>query len=454
MGPIVPDEVPSTEKIDRTVDDVKEDEPPDKKRIIRLRGYIENENFMMYGKGLKKREYIPLSGLFVPVRYNQYTLNKVELHGLLDLFIGDDSIHVRGVLHGYLYPAQNGSGYPANRLLPNEVYLKWLTRHVELKAGRQVIHWGSPEWFCSNSFFEPIDYSELFFKDEDESRLGMTALSVKILHEKVSLQLVCVPVPETTVMPGTSSPWGIRFPPVRNAIPVVYNSGRPHAAMNAYGISFGGRLSAFAGPVTVALSGFRGTDRDALIVPTVIPAVGPQFVEIIEPKWRPVTAIGADMTVSEGHFSLYCAAMYAPNKNSVSGPRISLLKPYTIRTEHYATATAGTSWHTDGNGISLAVEGTRSFYLRHAGRYLMPLVSNMLAARIEKRLFSGLVVLRMQGIMPTDVHGYLLMPMAGLRFPFGLSIEVEGGIFGGSRDDFTGSYSGRDIIRTRLRYQF
>ncbi len=423
----------------------------EKKNIWELSGYVESENFIMPAKGLKKSECLYLSGQVLEVRRNQHLFNKVEAHGYLDFRVGTDTIHARAAAHGYLYPSGNEAEYLKNRLQVNELYLRWLTKHTDLKIGTQTIRWGTADAINPTSFFTPLDLREVLFKDEDEMYTGVHALSLSLLLGDFSLQLVCAPIASATLLPGTNSPWYVKLPK-QHHVPLHYYYRAPAIPKNGANISYGGRFSGSVSIVDFSFSAYRGIDRDVLLLPYA-DLSGPLPTVYVTPKYRNLTCFGSDLAVAVSDVTLQAEAAYSFNKNAVTGPDLRSVRFAGIDTTHYLNMAAGLNWLIDGEDFNLTVEFNKSIYLVRPHRFIDPLISDIFVARIEKKFFDGALYFRLQGIMSLDLD-FLVMPLAGYDFRNGLIIEAEGGIFGGRDDTLFGSYNSRDILRVRARYSF
>ncbi|MBN1496666.1 MAG: hypothetical protein JXA07_07850 [Spirochaetes bacterium] len=425
--------------------------PGEGEKLWELSGYIESENFIMFGRGLKKSEYLVVSGAPVKVERNQHLINKAETHGYLDLRVGNDTIHARAAVHGYVYPTGNEAEYLRNRVLANELYLRWLTAHTDLKIGTQTIRWGTADVINPTSYFTPMDLREVFFKDEDEMFLGVHAVSLSLLFGDYSLQLVCAPIASATLLPSTFSPWYVRLAK-RHHLPLYYYYRAPDIPKSGANICYGGRFSGTASIVDFSFSAYRGIDRDVLLAPAV-DLRGPLTTVYVMPRYRNLTCFGFDIAVATGDVTLQAEAAYSFNKNGVTEPDTGRASFSGIEPAHYLNVAAGLNWLVDGEDFNITLEINKSMYLVRPHRFIDPLISNLVIARVEKKFFNGSLCVRLQGMMTLDLD-FLLMPSIGYDFRNGLLIEAEGGIFGGSDDTLFGSYNSRDIMRVRAKYQF
>ncbi len=421
-------------------------------RLWSISGYIESENFLMPGKGLKKKEYVYVSGLPLMIMRNEEPVNKVEAHGYLDFKVGTDTIHARSAIHGYLYPVGNETWHPPHRLTVNELYIKWLTMHTSLKIGKQIIKWGTADFMNPTSYFSPLDLREILFKDENELSLGVHAVSLAFLFGDFSLELVCVPIPTATLLPGNSSPWHLKMPDLNNGVPIHFHHRDPRIPRNWANVNYGGRFSGTASVVDFSFSAFRGLDRDVLFFP-YLDMTGMIPTIYVVPKYRNLTCFGFDIAVSAGDVTIQAEAAYSLNKNSVTVPDINKLKYTGIDSAHYLNFATGINWLIDGEDFNVTVEFNKSIYLKDRERFIDPFISDLLIARIEKRFLSGRLFFRLQGILSLNLD-YLVMPAAGYDFMNGFLIEAEGGIFGGGNDTLFGTFDSRDIVRIRAKYQF
>jgi len=275
---------------DKKISSISSESPAEE--IWDIHGYLESENFIMYGKN--KNSY-----------WREYYFNKIEQHVNLDIRFGDDNTHVRGVAHGYLYPVDKKFNHLQNRLLANELYFRHLSSIIDLKIGRQIIRWGTADAMNPTAFFSPMDLTELFFKDEDEIFLGVDGVSFTFLPGDFSIQLVIVPIKAVTHLPSTTSPWAVRFPSIRYIYmsqvyvnPVIYHHIEPDLSPNSKNMNYGARFSGTIFEIDFSICGFHGFDNDILYYPIPDAADLSSITQIIvTPGYNIVTAVGADLAL-------------------------------------------------------------------------------------------------------------------------------------------------------------
>ncbi|MCP4136152.1 MAG: hypothetical protein GY754_34595 [bacterium] len=426
-------------------DNEETEETEEAAQAWKISGYVESENFLMINPNRDESK-------------GDKFFNKIENHALLDLQYGSDDLHGRGVLHGYVYPTGN-SGHLSNRLLVNELYIKWLTSLFELKAGRQVIRWGTADAFNATSYFSPMDISEILFKDDDELYLGVDSLSGIVFFGDYTLQLVCMPIVTTSKLPGSGSPWEMRYPNTvigPFSLPVSFQDADSGIDPDWKNISFGGRFSGTINSLDFSVSGYHGIDRNILLYPTIAySGVIPTSISL-SPIYKKITSFGADFAYAISDFTIQGEGAYSYNKKVVKKD-IDTSVPQAqaeIKETGFINFSAGVNWLIDGEDFSVTLEYMRGDYLKNSDDYYDPFFNNLIVGSILKKFLDSSIELELRGMFNTSDRDWLIMPRAKYDFQNGFALEAEGGIFYGDEDELFGVFKSRDIVRLRAKYNF
>jgi hypothetical protein len=134
-----------------------------------------------------------------------------------------------------------------NNVLPDqtkfflrEAFLEYTGDKWGLKAGRQIIIWGRADGLKITDVISPMDLTEFLAQDYDDIRMPVNAFTLSRFGENWDLDLVCVPVFESYILPGKGNPWAID--PANGEEGIIIDPGeKPGLALE--NIEYGGKLS-------------------------------------------------------------------------------------------------------------------------------------------------------------------------------------------------------------------
>jgi hypothetical protein len=92
-----------------------------------------------------------------------------------------------------------------------EAYLEYTGEKLGFKAGRQIIIWGKADGLRITDVISPMDLTEFLAQDYDDIRMPVNGIALSKFSNKWDLDLVCVPIFESYILPGENNPWGTDF---------------------------------------------------------------------------------------------------------------------------------------------------------------------------------------------------------------------------------------------------
>ena len=123
-----------------------------------------------------------------------------------------------------------------------EAYLDYRAKHWGVRAGRQLVIWGSADGVRITDLVSPMDMTEFLTRDYDDIRMPVNALRFFRFNDKVKLGAVLVPVVEGFRLPvGAQNPWSVL--PKNLPLPVIWDGAHNHPAFKLSNVEYGGRLS-------------------------------------------------------------------------------------------------------------------------------------------------------------------------------------------------------------------
>jgi hypothetical protein len=103
-----------------------------------------------------------------------------------------------------------------NRVVPEltsitfrEAFMEFTGQGWGFKAGRQIIIWGQADGMKITDVISPMDLSEFLAQDYDDIRMPVNALTLSRFTDFWQLELVCVPLFESYILPGKDNPWAL-----------------------------------------------------------------------------------------------------------------------------------------------------------------------------------------------------------------------------------------------------
>ena len=348
----------------------------------------------------------------------------------------------------------------------NELYLNAASEMFRIRIGNQIYGWGTADAFNPTSYFNPYDAREMLFKDDDEIRCGAPSVSFLLFLGDYTLELVYVPFHIPMILPSAQSFWFVNLGQLPFTVDIEPTDGLGLSPENS---GYGARLAGTMKGIDISLSGYRGPDREAVLVPsrTVLIPNKP-IVLLVEQQYYIITMVGFDFSVNLDKFVVQCEASYSPDKRGVVEQDISdITLPFQVKESHYIAYAAGFNYFIPLNRILeghegetvCTVEWTQSRYFDD--KVASPLISDIITCRIEDSYLNNRIQVSMTVIYGTRDDGYILWPKLGYDFQNGLLVEISfvsihGNGNADSAFDYSifDSYSDNDIFMWRIRYEY
>lgn len=411
---------------------------------------------------------------------------KDEINARLEATYGTDDHHLFSATDAFFFPTflndTIGDDYvyseesqthrnlritgKSSELIFRELYYHRQTETYRIRAGNQIFGWGTADFMNSTAYFNPLDYRELMFKDQDRTRLGVPSLSGMAFLDGFTTEAVFVPVHTAAPLPATGNFWAVKY--VEDQYPLIFGESDPMPSTSKY-FGYGLRAAGTVSGVDLSLSGYHGPDREPLFVPFGTVMVENQTVSLlVQPQYRVVDFIGFDAAWPIGDFVFQAESAYSPNKNGVvlqdtDRPQ-DLTFPYDTRRADYLSYSLGMNYF-----IPL-----QKWLPGHAGESLLtlewydaqyfdddldkPRISDLLTCRFQDAYMDDHIKFSLTGVFELRQGGAIWWPKLGYDFQNGF--EVEAGYVGISghgegdyeKDSLFYYYEDNDIIMVTIRY--
>ncbi len=137
----------------------------------------------------------------------------------------------------------------------SEAYLSVpVSSSFELKAGKQIISWGSSDQFSPADLVSPYDLREFIAWDKDESRIGLNSVSGTYFANELRLDLIWSPRSSPSILPEADSSWSILNHPKESVTASLLDS--EGVTSRSSGNSFFGKFSFFLKGFDFSFIGF------------------------------------------------------------------------------------------------------------------------------------------------------------------------------------------------------
>ncbi len=410
---------------------------------------------------------------------------KGEIRGSLKLRRGNDRFHLFCRTDFYHYAPLNGeNAYHYSReskifrnfqyssenteLSFNELYVNFGTEKFRVRMGNQIFGWGTGDAFNPTSYFNPTDMREMFFKDDDELKQGIPAISGMLFGNDFTLETVFVPLHTPGQIAIGSDYWSLNLD--NYTIPIIINEPEELDATTS-NFGTGARATTTIGPGDFSLSVYHGPDKDSAYQATETSLADNNAVSIIvNPVYGKLTMFGMDCSINYNRFVFQVEAAYSPDKTGVekqSSDNVSnVLFPYTLRKTDFVSVTAGFNYFIPLDSILEEHEGETVliFELFHADflddNIYSPIISEIALVRLQDSFFKSHLNLSVTGIFDLKNNGHLIWSKIEYDFLNGFSTELAFADLKGEADSENQTESvfyylrKNDFITLKVRYEF
>ena len=350
----------------------------------------------------------------------------------------------------------------------NELYLHYGFDNFQIRAGNQIISWGTADVFNPTSYFNPADMRETFAMDVDDVKTGVPALSGIVYFDNYTAEGVWVPVHVTADRAANDEFWALS--PENYTFPVKFSADkRLESTPENYG--YGLRLTTTAGAMDLSASYYHGPDNEPVYVPDRTEYNGDNPLAIyVSPEYYVVDKYGIDFARQYRKFVFQFEIVYCPDRRGVVKQDLfdsnAIVLPYTVDETESISYTAGFNyfipvadyfpWH-DGEMI-FTFEWFDVIYLNDT--IMDPVMSEFAGLQLEDTFFDGRFSLKCSSLIDTKYNGMLVWPEAGYNFENGFSVEMSYMLFEGKRQMRNKEASvfnyleSSDIFIFKVKYEF
>ncbi len=413
---------------------------------------------------------------------------KSEISAGLEIKYGTTRSYLFSVMDAYFYPTfineDIGADYPyseetefyrnlrvsteSSELMARELYYSWLSGNYRIRIGNQIFGWGTADFLNSTSYLNPMDLRELLFKDQDEVRLGVPAVSGMIFSDDYTVELVFVPLHIAAALPATNHYWSVKF--VEGSYPVIFDDSEPLDA-DARNFGYAGRVSTTFQGIDISFSAYHGPDNNPVLVPYQTVLIPNQPVALlVNPEYFVADFVGADFSMDYDDFVFQAETAYSPDKTGFVRQNTDLPQflefPFDTKESGFVSYSVGFNyfmplhqWIPGHTGDTLfTVEWYDAMYLDDDIN--PPQITDFATVRFQDDYFDKRVHLSLTGIFETARGGMIFWPRAEYDFKNGFKLELAYiGINASGEDDFEEDsifyyFRDNDFVMVNLRYAY
>lgn len=349
----------------------------------------------------------------------------------------------------------------------SELYVNYTFGTCQLRAGNQILAWGSVDMLNPTSYFNPMDFRELMFKDDDELLLGVPLVTGTFFMESYTLETVLMPVHAPAPLAPKGSFWAVQK---NNLLYTAYVE-EPEAletSLENMGLCAKISWQAFSGDISV--SAYRGPDKDASYIPDSIDITPNEpFVVHVIPRYSLLNIVGFDFSRLMGKAVVHLEAAYSPNKTSTIAQDVPLDQiqiPYKVKESPYLSFSTGFNYFLPLYKLIKGHKGESvfTFFWNHSSYFdkevSESLFSDVMVFRYDDHFLRNRLGVALEAILDIKGGGSIIWP----KFTWQLTEKLTAGIsYGnisgapsdnGQIDPMFFYFKDKDIVMLEMQYDY
>lgn len=330
-----------------------------------------------------------------------------------------------------------------------EAYVEAAGARADLRVGFGRVVWGRLDEIQPSDVINPIDAARFIFEGRSEARLAVPIVRARWFNdERWTLEGVLVPAFRRGTFDSLdepTSPFNLTRDDLILPATVAGDVVRSSPATTWRNLSGGGRFSATAGRVDVAVAAFRGFEGFGPIQFEPIASVGPFVVGQLIERFPRFTMVSADFEVVLGEWELRGEAAAFVEKYFGAVSSAGIVRGQSV------DAGVGVNRNAGIGNVFVSVLYHRQWSDEDPG---IERTDVTLVGSLDRSFGRDRYLLRVFGATtPADASGFL-RGLFGWKVRDNLTLEVSAARFMGAGDTALGRFEGRDFLLTRLRYDW
>ncbi len=308
-----------------------------------------------------------------------FLLGQTLFDGTVKSYLDEASVVVNAqIIHDAL-GSQSANGYSALvsddgsfALKLKEAYIDWKGEMLALRVGRQIVSWGKADDIKITDIICPKDEASFVASDYNESRLGIDAVRLSLLTEKIQADVYYIPFFTPSILPlAKGNPLKAKVFPanvegIRIYAPEDYRD-LEHPNKHVSNSEYAFRASAYTSIADVSLYYFYGWDDTPFFKyrPNMViynsadskdnSSIYDDIFEIdISGKYKRMMMIGLDAAIPVGEFVIRLEEAYFPKRHFQTTAEYQMQRQFSgknVKTslqKHQLISLAGLDWTPSG----------------------------------------------------------------------------------------------------------
>lgn len=308
-----------------------------------------------------------------------FLLGQTIFDGTIKSYLDEASVVVNAqIIHDAL-GSQSANGYSALvsddgsfALKLKEAYIDWKGEMLALRVGRQIVSWGKADDIKITDIICPKDEASFVASDYNESRLGIDAVRLSLLTEKIQADVYYIPFFTPSILPlAKGNPLKAKVFPanvdgIRIYAPEDYRD-LEHPSKHVSNSEYAFRASAYTSIADVSLYYFYGWDdtpffkyRPNMVIYNSADAkdnssIYDDIFEIdISGKYKRMMMIGLDAAIPVGEFVIRLEEAYFPKRHFQTTAEYQMQRQFSgknVKTslqKHQLISLVGLDWTPSG----------------------------------------------------------------------------------------------------------
>ena len=356
-----------------------------------------------------------------------FLLGQNIFEGTIKSYIDEATIVVNAQLIHDALGAQSANGYSALvsddgtfALKLKEAYIDWKGEMLALRVGRQIVSWGKADDIQITDVISPKDEASFIASDYNESRLGIDAVRLSLLTEKMQVDAFIIPFFTPSILPlAKGNPLkDIIFSNVdgiRIYAPKDYRDiERPNKHISNSEFAF--RASAYTSFADVSLYYFYGWDDIPFFryIPNMViynstasddRDIYDDIFEIdISGKYKRMMMLGLDAAIPAGEFVIRLEEAYFPKRHFQTTAEYQMQSQFSgknVKTslqKHQLISLAGLDWAPSG-GWTLTAQYIADIVFDHKKNIERKGFEHQATLSVEKTLLNETLTLMASGAL-------------------------------------------------------
>ena len=308
-----------------------------------------------------------------------FLLGQTTFDGTIKSYLDEAMVYVNAQIVHDALGAQSTNGSSAFvaddgtfALKLREAYIDWKGEMLALRVGRQIVSWGKADDIKITDVICPKDEASFVASDYNESRLGIDAVRLSLLTEKIQADVYYIPFFTPSILPlAKGNPLKAKVFPanvegIRIYAPEDYRD-LEHPNKHVSNSEYAFRASAYTSIADVSLYYFYGWDdtpffkyRPNMVIYNSADAkdnssIYDDIFEIdISGKYKRMMMIGLDAAIPVGEFVIRLEEAYFPKRHFQTTAEYQMQRQFSGKNvksslqKHQLISLAGLDWTPSG----------------------------------------------------------------------------------------------------------